>query len=83
MTEIRERPVQSYSVVFGFGAEGQGFVAEADVQLTFGFLVVERKRPHLCKHGRKRVLNKNSQQKMSKAVRPIQPLAKHGYLIFS
>jgi len=38
---IRERPVQRYCEVFGLGAKGQGFVIEADLQLTFSFLVVE------------------------------------------
>ena len=47
MSAIRERPVQRYSEVFGFGAEGQGFVVEADFQLTFGFLVVEMEN---CRH---------------------------------
>ena len=41
MSAIRERPVQRYFEVLGFGAEGQGFVAEVDFQLTLGFLVVE------------------------------------------
>ena len=41
MSAIRERPVQRYSEVFGLGAEGQGFVVEADFQLTFSFLVVK------------------------------------------
>jgi len=30
----RERPVQRYSEVFGFGAKGQGFVVEIDTQLN-------------------------------------------------
>jgi len=41
VSAIRERPVQRYSEVFGFGAEGQEFVVEVDFQLTFGFLFVE------------------------------------------
>jgi len=38
---VRERPVQRYSEVFGLGAEGQGFVVEVDIKLTFSFLFVE------------------------------------------
>jgi len=41
VTAIRERPVQRYSEVFGFGAVRQGFVVEVDFQTTFSFLVVE------------------------------------------
>jgi len=41
VSAIRERPVQRYSEVFELGAEGQGFVAEVDFQLTFGFFIVE------------------------------------------
>jgi len=41
VSATRERPVQRYSEVFGFGAEGQGFVVEVDFQFTFSFLVVE------------------------------------------
>ena len=52
MSAIRERPVQRYSEVFGFGAEGQDFVADIqkDIQRTFSFLVVklEDSRHHLC-----------------------------------
>ena len=47
MSAIRERPVQSYSDVFGLGTEGQGFVVEVDFQLTFGFLLVEMED---CRH---------------------------------
>ena len=47
MSVIREQPVQRYSEVFGLGAEGQGFVAEVDFQLTLGFLVV---RVEGCRH---------------------------------
>jgi len=36
---MRERPVQRYSQVFGFGTEGQTFVIEVDFQLTLSFLV--------------------------------------------
>jgi len=46
VSAVRERPVQRYSDVFGCGAEGQGFVVEVDVQLTFGFLVVEMEDCH-------------------------------------
>ena len=41
MSAVRERPVQSYSEVIGFGTKGQGFIVVDDFQLTFGFLVVE------------------------------------------
>ena len=41
MSAVRERPVQINSEVFGLGAEGQGFVVEADFQLMLSFLVVE------------------------------------------
>ena len=41
MLAIRERPVQRYSEVCWFGAEGQSFVVEVDFQLTFSFLVGE------------------------------------------
>jgi len=44
---ICERPVQLYSVVFGLGAKGQGFVVEVDFQLTFSFLVAEMED---CRH---------------------------------
>ena len=37
----RDRPVQRYSEVFGFGAEGQSFVVEVDFKLTFNFLSVK------------------------------------------
>ena len=47
VSAVRERPVQRYSKVFGFGAEGQGFFVEADFQLTFGFLAVEMED---CRH---------------------------------
>jgi len=43
VSTIRERPVQRYSEVFGLGAEGQGFVAEADSQLIFASLLLRWK----------------------------------------
>jgi len=50
VSAIHERPVQRYSLVFGFGAEGQGFVVVVDFYLTFCFLVVkvEDGRHHFC-----------------------------------
>ena len=47
---VRERPVQRYSKVFGFGAEGQGFPVAFDITLTFNFLAVEVEGcwHHLC-----------------------------------
>ena len=47
MSAVRERPVQRNSEVFGFRAEGQGFVVEVDFQLTLSFLVVEMED---CRH---------------------------------
>jgi len=41
VSAIHERPVQRYSEVFGLGAEGQDFVVEVDLQVTFSFLVFE------------------------------------------
>jgi len=41
VSAVRERPVQRDSEVFGFGAEGQGFVVKVDFQLMLSFLVVE------------------------------------------
>jgi len=35
MSAIGERPVQRYSEVFGFGAEGQGFVIVVDIRSRF------------------------------------------------
>jgi len=47
MSAIRERPVQRYSEVLGFGAEVQGFVVKVGFQLTFSFLVVK---VESCRH---------------------------------
>ena len=47
MLAVREQPDQRYSEVFGLGAKEQGFVVEADFQLTFSFLVVEMEG---CRH---------------------------------
>jgi len=41
VSAIHERPVQCYSEVFGLGAEGQDFVVEVDLHVTFSFLVFE------------------------------------------
>ena len=39
MSAIRERPVQRYSEVCGFGTAGQGFVVVFDFKLTFSLLL--------------------------------------------